>query len=95
MPGIVTRKLADFRVMRPGTHRFPGIVTRKWADRWVTIPGHWPISGSRYPEIGTKKPLFREYLRENENIFENILACESRDQVLLIHEKNQRSKISC
>ena len=30
-----------------------------------------------------------------ENIFKNILACEFWDQVLLIHEKNQRSKISC
>ena len=36
----------------------------------------------------------REYLPENENIFENILACESRDQVLLIHEKKTRGQKS-
>ena len=39
------------------------------------------ISGYRAPEIAMKKTYFREYLRENENIFENILASESRDQV--------------
>jgi len=44
--------------------------------------------------LGSQK-YFREYLRENKNILKNILACESRDQVLLIHEKTQRSKISC
>ena len=42
-----------------------------------------------------KKTEYRKYLRENENVLENILTCESWDQVLLIHEKNQRSKISC
>ena len=38
---------------------------------------------------------FREYLCENENIFENILGYCSRAQVLSIHAKNQSSKISC
>ena len=41
----------------------------------------------------------RKSLRKKPNFVnisaKNILACESRDQVLLIHEKNQRSKISC
>ena len=32
---------------------------------------------------------FREYLRENENIFENILGYCSRAQVLWIHAKKQ------
>ena len=72
-----------------------GIVTRKSIDFRVTIPGNKLISGYRAPEIAKKKTEFRVYLHENKNIFENILACESRDQVLLIHEKNQRSKISC
>ena len=38
------------------------------------------------------KNYFCEYLRENETIFENILACEYRDPVLLIHEKNRGQK---
>jgi len=38
------------------------------------------------------KNYFCEYLRENEKIFENILACEYRDPVLLIHEKNRGQK---
>ena len=50
------------------------------------------MSGYRAQEIATKKTYFCEYLRENENIFENILACESRDQVLLIHEKTRGQK---
>ena len=54
------------------------MVTWKSADRRVKIPENRPISGSRYPEIGTKKPLFCKYLRENENIFEIILGCDSR-----------------
>jgi len=52
-------------------------------------------SGYCYPEIATKKTCFRKYLRKNENIFENILGGYSRAYVLLIHEKNQSSKISC
>ena len=43
---------------------------------------------------GSQK-YFREYLRENENIFENILGYCSRVQVLSIYAKNQSSKISC
>jgi len=35
----------------------------------------------------------RGYLRKNKNISINILACESRDQVLLIHVKNRREAI--
>ena len=50
-------------------------------DHFLDFQVSWP---------GSQK-YFREYLRENENI----LACESRDQLLLIHEKNQRAKISC
>ena len=46
--------------------------------RHVPRPRNRPISGYCYPEIGTKKPLFRKYLRENENIFEIILGCDSR-----------------
>ena len=38
---------------------------------------------------------FREYLRENKNIFKNILGYCSRAQVLSIHAKKQSSKISC
>ena len=45
----------------------------------VSLPGH-----CKY---------IRKYLQENENIFKNILGCCS--VVLLIHEKNQSSKISC
>ena len=58
----------------------------------VTIPVDRPIPGYRYPEIGTKKTLFCEYLRKNKNIFENILAREYRDQVLLIHENTRGQK---
>ncbi len=36
-----------------------------------------------------------EYLREFETEFENILGHESGGQVVSIHEKKQRSKISC
>ena len=43
---------------------------------------------------GSQK-YFREYLCENENIFENILGYWSRAQVLSIYAKNQSSKISC
>ena len=53
----------------------PGIITRKSIDFQVTISGNKLISGYWAPEIATKKTLFRKYLRENENIFENILAC--------------------
>ena len=35
---------------------------------------------------------FREYLRENSNIFKNILGCESGDWVLPIYEKNRVRK---
>ena len=76
----------------PEINWFPGIVTRKSIYFWVTKPGNQLISAYRAPEIATKKTKFCEYLRENENIFENILACESRDQVLLIHEKNRGQK---
>ena len=34
-----------------------------------------------------KKTLFCEYLRETENILENILGSYSRASVLMIHEK--------
>ena len=67
---------------------FPGIVTRKKIYFRETIPQNQFISGNHDQKITTKKN------RENENIFKNILACESRDQVLLIPEKNQGSKIS-
>ena len=43
---------------------------------------------------GSQK-YFREYLCENENIFENILGYCSRAQVLSIYAKLQSSKISC
>ena len=43
---------------------------------------------------GSQK-YFREYLRENENIFENNLGYCSRAQVLSVYAKNQSSKISC
>ena len=61
----------------------------------VMISGNCATSGYRYPEIATKKTCFREYLRKNEKIFENILGGYSRAYVLMIHEKNQSSKISC
>ncbi len=61
----------------------------------VTIPGNCTISRYCYPKVALKKYYFREYLGENQNIFEDILGCESRKQVLWIHEKNQTSKISC
>ena len=90
--GIITRKSIDFQVTIPGNklisgycyseiNLFLGNNTRKSIDFRVSCPRN------RY-----KKTLFREYLRENENIFENILACESRDQVLLIHEKTRCKK---
>ena len=49
----------------------------------VMIPGGCGTSGYRNSEIATKKNFFLEYLRENSWKF------------LLIHEKNQSSKISC
>ena len=58
--------------------QFPGIVTRRSTNFRVTEPGDRPIAGYCYPEIGTKKILFCEYLRENENIFKNILGGYSR-----------------
>jgi len=93
-PGIVTQKSIDFKVMIPGNklisgycyseiNLFLGNNTRKLIYFQVS----WPGNG--------QKTKFREYLRVNENIFQHILACESGDQVLLSHEKNQRSKISC
>jgi len=36
----------------------------------VMIPGDRLIAGYHYPEIATKKTLFREYLCEKKNIFE-------------------------
>ncbi len=39
--------------------------------------------------------LFGEYHLENATYEKKLLGCESGDQVLLIHEKNQSSKISC
>ena len=50
-------------------------------DHFLAIPG--------------SQKYFREYLRKNKNIFENILGYCSRAQVLSIHAKNQSSKISC
>jgi len=46
-------------------------------------------------QIPGSQKYFREYLCENENIFENILGYCSRAQVLSIYAKNQSSKISC
>ena len=39
-----------------------------------------------------KDQYFPAYLHGNENIFKNILACESSGQVLLIHEKPRHQK---
>jgi len=73
--------------------KFLGIVTRESIDYFqVKIPGNQLIFGYRALEIATKRTYFCEYLHENNNIFENILACESRDQVLLIHEKTRGQK---
>ena len=46
----------------------------------------WRFStfGYHYPK---NTSYFRKFLLENENIFENILGCDSRAYVLLIHEK--------
>jgi hypothetical protein len=70
----------------------PGIITRKSIIFLVTEPGNQMTSGYRAPEIGTKKTLFRGYLREDENIFVNILGYCSGELVLLIHEKNRGQK---
>jgi hypothetical protein len=48
----------------------------------------------RYINSGQSNFKF-EYLGEIETEFENILGQESGGQVVSIHEKNQRSKISC
>ena len=75
--------------------KFPVISTRKSINFRATRPGNQLISGSCYSGIATKKTYFCEYLRENKNIFENLLGYCSRAQVLSVHEKNQSSKISC
>ena len=79
LPGNNTWKLTkrqkccvNFRVTIPGYFQFQSIVTRKLINFRVTIPGNCTISGYCYPEVALKKYYFREYLGENENIFENI-----------------------
>ena len=62
----------NFRVTIPGYFQFQSIVTRKLINFRVTIPRNCTISGYCYPEVALKKYYFREYLGENENIFENI-----------------------
>ena len=54
-------------------------------DHFLDFQVSWPGSQN----------FFREYLRENKNIFENILGYCSRAQVLSIHAKDQSPKISC
>ena len=65
---------------------------------WGNFPSIF-FSSDQFPSIVTRRfrvwlpgswNYFREYLRENANIFENILGCE-----LLIHEKKHRSNLSC
>ena len=51
----------------------------------VSIPRHTST-------VASKKHYFREYLRENEIIFKNILGLESGAQVLFIPEKNRVRK---
>ena len=62
------------------------------ADFQVTMPGNRLISVYYYPEIAMKKTLLREYLRKNENNFENILGGYSQPEILLIHEKKPEIK---
>ena len=65
--------------------KFPGYNTpRKLFNFRVLLPGNY-----------LEKYYFREYLRKNENIFKNILVCESKEKVLWLYEKTQTSKISC
>ena len=75
--------------------RFRSNDTWKLVNLQVLLPGNWPISRYLLLEITTKKTLFCKYLHENKNIFKNIFVGYSRPRVLLIHEKNQTSKISC
>ena len=55
-----------------------------WNKKMRSFIDHFSISGYRYPEVKN----VCEYLRENENI----LGCDSRDNILLIHEKNRFQK---
>ena len=65
------------------------ILTQTLHNLRVTIPGNCPTSGYSIPEIGRKKTFFRKYLNKNKNIFENILGCDSRAQVLFTHKKQE------
>ena len=56
----------------------PASATGKLHNLWVTIWGNFTTSGYSNPEIGMKKIFLRKYLRKNENIFQNILGCDSR-----------------
>ena len=60
------------RFCYPEIYQFPSIVARKLRNFQVTLPGNCSISGYCYPEVALKKYYFREYLGENESIFENI-----------------------
>jgi len=79
LPGNNTWKLTkrqkcwvNFRATIPGYFQFQSIVTRKLINFQVTIQGNCTFSEYCYPEVALKKYYFREYLGENENIFENI-----------------------
>jgi len=63
------------------------MVTWKLENLRVMIPGDFSIPGYCYLEITYLKKNFCEYLRENKNICENILDCEFRVSISLIHEK--------
>ena len=82
--------IVDFRVTIPGnklisrycyseTNLFPGNNT------WKSI--YYNYYNYRDLEITTKKNLILWISPRKRKYFKNILACESRDQVLLIHKK--------
>ena len=81
----------------PEMNWFPGIVTQKSIYFRVTIPGNQLISGYRAREIATKKNLISWISPRKRKYFLKYFSMwiQGPGTVLLIHEKNQRSKISC